>query len=70
LVLVAFVVRLRKDDGGRHLRVKGCFSDTPRAFLTEDLRNIREVFLKMLDRSAAKIMTGYATDLIMADGLC
>ena len=68
--LLAFGLLLRKDDEGKPLRVKGCFSHSERAFLTENLANIRETFQAMLDASSAKVLVGTAAELIVLQGGC
>jgi succinate dehydrogenase/fumarate reductase flavoprotein subunit len=50
--LMAYGLRFKKDPNGRHLRVKGCFSEHERAFLTEDAENIRSSFQAMLRRES------------------
>ncbi|MBN1102077.1 MAG: FAD-binding protein [Deltaproteobacteria bacterium] len=62
--LLSYGLRLRKDPQGEYLRVKGCFSDSERAFLTGDMENIRRCFLSMLERSGAGIVTGHVMDLV------
>ncbi|MEW6667479.1 MAG: FAD-binding protein [Thermodesulfobacteriota bacterium] len=68
--LMSYGLRFRRNSQGAYVRVKGCFSECERAFLTEARQNIKDVFLKMLDRSGAKAMTGYAVDLIVREGIC
>ncbi|PKN68143.1 MAG: hypothetical protein CVU57_00535 [Deltaproteobacteria bacterium HGW-Deltaproteobacteria-15] len=68
--LLAYGLLLRKDDKGKPLRVKGCFSHSERAFLTENVSNIRETFQTMLNASGAKVLVGAAAELIVLQGGC
>lgn len=68
--LISCGIRFRKDTRGNHIRAKGCFSEYERAFLTEDIKNIKESFMSILQRSPVKIIKGYIADLVMADGAC
>lgn len=63
-------IRLRKNEGAEYLRAKGCFSEHERAFLTEDIGNIRGTFLRMLRASGAKTLLGSVAELIVSDGSC
>ncbi|MBW2020272.1 MAG: FAD-binding protein [Deltaproteobacteria bacterium] len=68
--LISYGIRFRKDSQGNYIRAKGCFSDCERAFLTEDIRTVRESFLSMIRQWSVKIITGDVVDLIIADGAC
>lgn len=68
--LISYGMRFKKDSTGSYVRAKGCFSDCNRAFLTEDMGNVKKSFLSMLRRSGVKMITGYALDLITADESC
>ncbi len=68
--LMSLGIRFRKDDAGNHIRVKGCFSDCPRAFVTEDAENVKHAFLAALRRSSVKLLNGHAVDLMVSDRAC
>jgi succinate dehydrogenase/fumarate reductase flavoprotein subunit len=68
--LISYGLRFKKDKNGEYLRMKGCFSEAKRAFLTEDFGNIKQTFLSILRQLRVRIVTGVATDLILEDGLC
>ncbi|MFH1673062.1 MAG: FAD-binding protein [Pseudomonadota bacterium] len=68
--LISYGIRFRKDSQGEYVRVKGCFSEYNRAFLTEDLKNIMNSFLSIFRRSFVKTIRGYVADFIIADNAC
>ena len=68
--LMSYGLRFKKTPGDGYVRAKGCFSQVERAFLTEDMKNIRQTFLSVLRRLPVRIVTGYATDLIVNAGVC
>ncbi|MBW2056258.1 MAG: FAD-binding protein [Deltaproteobacteria bacterium] len=68
--LVAHGLEFRKDSQGRYLRVRGCFSDHERAFVTDPSRSMKGVFGRILERSRALLITGCAAELIVEDGNC
>ncbi|RLB96078.1 MAG: hypothetical protein DRH50_02260 [Deltaproteobacteria bacterium] len=68
--LIRYGIRLKKDPQGNYTRVKGCFSDYKRAFIAEDVGNIRQSLLSVIRGSAVKTMKGYALDLIIGDNAC
>ena len=49
--LLSYGIRFRRDTQGNFLRVKGCFSDIERAFVTEDFQNMKQTFRTMLKAS-------------------
>jgi fumarate reductase (CoM/CoB) subunit A len=66
-------IRFKKDDQGRHMRVAGCFSDTPRAFVTESLANVKHSMVSIFCRPPAnsiRFITGFALSLIASDKVC
>lgn len=68
--LISYGIRFRRDDNGNFIRAKGCFSDYPRAFLTEDLTNIKQSFLSKIRHSPIQLFLGEAITLIIADETC
>jgi len=68
--LIVYGIRFRKDSQGNYIRVRGCFSDYKRAFLTEDTKNIKQSFLSIIKQSSVKIIRGQAISLITADDAC
>jgi succinate dehydrogenase/fumarate reductase flavoprotein subunit len=68
--LMSCGLRFKKDTKGDYIRARGCFSQAERAFLTKDIGNIRQTFLSILRRLPVRIVTGFATDLIMDSGAC
>jgi fumarate reductase (CoM/CoB) subunit A len=68
--LMSYGIRFKQDPDGGCLRVRGCFSQAERAFLTKDIYNIRQAFLSILRRLPVRNVTGYATELIVNDGIC
>ena len=47
--LLLYGVDFRKGSDGNYIRAKGCFSNYNRAYLTEDIANLRKVFLAQLN---------------------
>jgi len=68
--LLAYGLILKTDAENRFLRVPGCFSSTPRAFLALDRQNIRTTFGRMLRRSGAATLNVSVLGLIMSDRCC
>lgn len=68
--MISYGIRFRRDSTGNYIRIKGCFSEYKRAFITEDMQNIKQTFLSIIQRSSIKIVQGYAIDLIIRDNLC
>lgn len=68
--LLSYGLRFRKNAHGDHLRVKGCFSDYQRAFLTEGLENIRQSLLSKLQSPTVKFMNGQVVSLLISDRTC
>ncbi len=68
--LLLYGVAFRKGSDGNYIRAKGCFSNYNRAYLTEDIVNLRKVFLAQLNRCNVKILTGYIVDLIISEDEC
>jgi L-aspartate oxidase len=68
--LMFYGIQFKKDENSRYLRVKGCFSDYKRAYITAGLGNIRQSFLSILRRISVRIVTGSAIDLVTVDGAC
>jgi L-aspartate oxidase len=68
--LVSYGLGFRKDPEGHYVRVTGCFSDSKRAFLTEDFDNVKTSLLSVLKRSASRILAAEATSLIINEGSC
>ena len=68
--LISYGVRFKKDSQGRYVRVKGCFSEFERAFVTEDTANVKHRFLSIIRRSTVKTMVGCAIDLVIVDAAC
>ncbi len=68
--LLEYGLLLKKTNKGEPLRVKGCFSDIPRAFVTESLENLQATFLSKLEHLAVKFITGVPLELICRDGTC
>ena len=68
--LMSYGLEFKKLPGGEHIRATGCFSEFKRAYLTNDLDNVRQTFLSVLKRFAVKIVKGYTTDLILDAGTC
>jgi succinate dehydrogenase/fumarate reductase flavoprotein subunit len=63
-------VCFRKHTNGTFIRVKGCFSETERAFLTESLDNVSLSFLSKIQHSPVKIIQGYPLELSIKEGSC
>jgi succinate dehydrogenase/fumarate reductase flavoprotein subunit len=68
--LIRYGLKFRKSSDGKYIRARGCFSKSERAFLTSDMANIRQTFLSILRRLPVRVVTGTATDLILAEGAC
>ncbi|MBW1802482.1 MAG: FAD-binding protein, partial [Deltaproteobacteria bacterium] len=68
--LLSYGIRFKKDSQGNDIRVKGCFSDYERAFITEDVDNVRRSFTSILRRSSVKIITANVIDLIVVGNTC
>jgi fumarate reductase (CoM/CoB) subunit A len=68
--LMAFGLRFKKEENGKYIRLSGCFSDQPRAFVTETMANVRQCFRLMLERSGAKVVPGRVLKLMAEDGQC
>lgn len=68
--LVTFGLKFKRDDNGVHLRVKGCFSEYERAYLTENSQNISQTFLSIIKRYSPEIIRGYVIDLMVSDNRC
>ena len=68
--LISYGLLFKKDQHDNYLRVKGCFSESERAFLTDNFKNVRQTFTSILKQSSAKILTGYALELLVKDNTC
>jgi fumarate reductase (CoM/CoB) subunit A len=68
--LLSYGIQFRKDSQGNLLCAKGCFSEYERAFVADDIRNIRSSFLSEIRRSSVKIVTGYAVELLREGNAC
>ncbi|MBL7202898.1 MAG: FAD-binding protein [Desulfobacteraceae bacterium] len=68
--LISYGIQFKKDSQGNYKRAKGCFSEYERAFLTEDLKNIKEAFMSALRRSSAKLISGRVVELLIGDNSC
>ncbi len=68
--LMALGLRFKKDQTGKYIRVSGCFSDQPRAFVTETMADIKHCFRLMLERSGARVIRGQVVKLMAEDGQC
>lgn len=68
--LLSWDIRFKKNTQGHFLRVKGCFSDIPRAYLTEDLQNIKQTFSRLIRRTGAVLIQGEALELIVRGNNC
>jgi len=68
--LISYGMRFQKEPDGRFRRTRGCFSSIKRAYLTADPGNIQETFLSILGQHGVRIVTGYATELMVTDGEC
>ena len=68
--LLSYGIRFKRDSQGDFVRTRGCFSDVKRAFVTEDLENIRRSFQSILRKSRVQTARGYLAELIVADGQC
>ena len=68
--LMSYGLEFKKDANGKHIRARGCFSEFERAFLTDNIDNIRWTFRTILKRFAVRFVAGCTTDLIMEDGAC
>ncbi len=68
--LLDYGIRFKKDARGKFIRVKGCFSDVERAFLTEDFQHLTQCFRAMLKASNIRIIRGQAVNLISLDHTC
>jgi len=63
-------LRFKKNPRGDALRVRGCFSNENRAFVTEDFDNVKGTFTAILEKSKAKVLEGRVAELVVADGAC
>lgn len=68
--LISYGIRFRRDSTGNYIRINGCFSEYKRAFITEDIQNIKQTFLSIIQRSSIKVVQGYAIDLLVRDNVC
>ena len=68
--LLSYGIRFKKDSDGNYLRVKGCFSNTKRAFITENFENVTNALKNKLSTSNVKFIEGSAIDLMIRDGQC
>ena len=68
--LISYGIRFKKDAQGNMIRVKGCFSNFKRAFLTKDFANLKQSFQSALRRANVKIVSGTAVDLITRADAC
>jgi L-aspartate oxidase len=68
--LISYGIEFRKDEKDDYVRAKGCFSDYKRAFLTEDIENVKTSFMSMLHDSYVQTVHGYVLELIIEDGAC
>ncbi|MBW1699158.1 MAG: FAD-binding protein [Deltaproteobacteria bacterium] len=68
--LISFGLRFQKEDCGSYRRVRGCFSECRRAFMTEDFKNVKKTFRSMLNASSAKFIHGTVLELMVSDNQC
>ena len=68
--LISYGMRFKKNSDGDFLRAPGCFSKQKRAFLTENLENIKQTFSAILTKLAVKTIAGTVIDLITSNGEC
>ncbi len=68
--LLHWGIRFKKKPDGGFFRVKGCFSEHERAFLTEDFDLMVGCFQEILERSSIRCVVGDVIDLAMTDGVC
>lgn len=68
--LISYGMRFKKTSEGDFLRASGCFSKEKRAFLTENLENIKQTFSAILNKFAVETLTGTVIELITSDGEC
>jgi succinate dehydrogenase/fumarate reductase flavoprotein subunit len=68
--LQAYGVRFKKTEG-ELLRVVGCFSSVPRAYVTESLANLSESFYQVIDRRGIRFLEETEIiRLLVRDGRC
>ncbi len=68
--LLSYGIRFKRDTQDNFLRVKGCFSDVERAYITDDFQNLKQSFRSMLSKSNIKFLKGRIIDLITKDHSC
>ena len=68
--LISRGVEFKKLSDGSYLKARGCFSDTPRAYLTADYNNLKHAFLSIRRQSGAENVTGIVVELMVSDGCC
>ena len=68
--LLSYGIRFKRDTQSNFIRVRGCFSNIERAFVTEDFQNLKQTFSAMLKASNINIIQGHAVDLITDDNTC
>jgi len=68
--LIAFGLKFRQHPDGSYFRARGCFSESERAFITADFTNVQATFSSILRQCGARIVTGTAFELLVADGEC
>jgi L-aspartate oxidase len=68
--LLAYGVVFRKGPDGNFVKAKGCFSNSNRAYLTEDISNVRSIFSAQINKRHVKILTGHIADLIISENEC
>jgi len=68
--LLHYGVRFKRDETGRPIRAKGCFSSIPRAFLAESTDNLREAFGSVVRKLSSRMVHAIPVELILRDGRC
>ena len=68
--LEAYGIRFKREGDGYVQRV-GCFSNIPRAFVTEDMANVRESFRQVVERRGIRVIEDtLITRLLVAGNQC
>lgn len=71
--LLSYGILFKRDETGRHLLAAGCFSQTPRAFITASKANLKKSLASIFRHPPAnmvRFMEGEALSLIVSDGIC